>query len=139
MKPMSYPLSHCRTKFALLVAVAALLVPGMALVGGGRALAQDSTIDCSLPENAWLPECDPNSAFSAFTASNSNGTITWSATAVCTGPESGSNSCANNNSFLNGPVPNDYLVEIWGNRLEEGQTTCSTADPVYRFGNPPPA
>ncbi len=129
--------TSCWPLFAVLVA-AMLLVPGLATVGGGRALAQDITIDCSDPANASDPACDPSSTFTNFSAPNVGATVSWSASATCTGPQSGSGSCANNNSSLNGPVPNGYVIEVWGNHAEEGATTCSTDPPgLYQFGKLP--
>ncbi|MBI4200102.1 MAG: hypothetical protein HY535_06495 [Chloroflexi bacterium] len=126
------PIGKCTWRFAVLVGIAALtLVAGLPLLGGGRALAQDATIDCSDPANAELTECtDPSSKFTGFTATNPATTLTinWSASAICTQIAGGANSCANNASAVNGAVADGYTVQVWGNSAAAGATTCSTTD-----------
>lgn len=59
---------------------------------------------------------DANSSINFFDmfprTTAAGGTFTWLASAICTGPGSGANSCSNHGSSVNGPVPNGYTIEL---------------------------
>ncbi|MEX0865532.1 MAG: hypothetical protein WD269_11790 [Acidimicrobiia bacterium] len=52
--------------------------------------------------------------------------LMWSASARCTGPSSGSNSCTNHGSSVNGPVPNGYTIN-----LLQAAGACGTVGQVF--------
>jgi hypothetical protein len=59
---------------------------------------------------------DANSSINLFTINPvvvaAGGSLLWNASAICTGPSSGANSCSNHGSSVNGPVPNGYTIEL---------------------------
>jgi hypothetical protein len=102
-------------KLAILVALA--LVAGLMALGRGQVLADDP-IDCSHPANAELEECDPTSSITLTSSKDGQtvapgATIDWTVTAICTGTQQ---QCQNAGTWVNGPVPNGYIVRIIGPR-----------------------
>src|SRR5262245_40802308 len=59
---------------------------------------------------------DPNSTFTAFSVVPmtvlAGGSLTWSASATCTGPSSGPNSCSAAGTSVGGAVVNTYEITI---------------------------
>jgi hypothetical protein len=111
-------------KLAILLALA--LVAGLMALGRGQVLADDA-IDCSDPANAEVEECDPTSSITLTSPQDGaivapGATIEWTASAICTGPQHGAASCANNNSSYLGPVPDGYIINIIGPKASCNQS-----------------
>jgi hypothetical protein len=102
-------------KLAILLALA--LVGGLMALGRGQVLADDA-IDCSDPANAELEECDPTSRIILTSPQDGaivapGATIHWTVEAICTGTQQ---QCQNAGTWVNGPVPDGYIVRIIGPR-----------------------
>jgi hypothetical protein len=126
-------------KLAILVALA--LVAGLMALGRGQVLADDP-IDCSHPANAELEECDPTSSITLTSSKDGQtvapgATIDWTVTAICTGTQQ---QCQNAGTWVNGPVPNGYIVRIIGprNSCNQAATTPLVVE-VTTWGEQPRA